>query len=146
MLRLYTEQEANERAFTALTRFLDALDDLARPSTRPAVDPLALAFQLKLLWLSGYLPHLGSCVECGAEEDLIGYLPDAGGAVCRACARPGTIGLSSEGIAGMEALLRARHADAASVPLGPQAAREVLAVLGASYEHHGGFRLRTVSA
>ncbi len=146
MLRLYTEQEANERAFTALARFLDALDDLARRSTRPAVDPLALAFQLKLLWLSGYLPHLGSCVECGVEEDLIGYLPDAGGAVCRACARPGTIGLSSAGIAGIEALLRVPHADAPSVSLGPQAAREVLAVVGASYEHHGGFRLRTVSA
>src|SRR5215216_4192345 len=27
MLRLYTEQEANERAFQALTRFLDVLDD-----------------------------------------------------------------------------------------------------------------------
>ena len=27
MLRLFTEQEANEKAFTALTRFLDALDD-----------------------------------------------------------------------------------------------------------------------
>ena len=29
MLRLFTEQEANERAFTALTRFLDALDHLS---------------------------------------------------------------------------------------------------------------------
>ena len=41
MLRLFTEQEANERAFTALTRFLDRLDVLpsrapARPGPRPA--------------------------------------------------------------------------------------------------------------
>jgi DNA repair protein RecO (recombination protein O) len=145
MLRLYTEQEANERAFTALTRFLDALDDLPALPTRPPVDPLALAFQLKLLWLSGYLPHLGGCVECGAEEDLVGYLPEAGGAVCRACSRPGTIRLSSAGIAGIETLLRAPHADAASIQLGVGAARETLAVVVASYEHHGGFRLRTVS-
>ncbi len=38
MLRLFTEQEANERAFTALTRFLDLLDGappgFARLSTR----------------------------------------------------------------------------------------------------------------
>ena len=34
MLRLFTEQEANERAFTALTRFLDTLD--AIPSRAPA--------------------------------------------------------------------------------------------------------------
>src|SRR6476659_4530338 len=46
MLRLFTEQEANERAFTALTRFLDALDE-APPGRkgRPALDPLVLSFQ-----------------------------------------------------------------------------------------------------
>ncbi len=94
MLRLFTEQEANERAFTAVTRFLDALDGLPPAPRRPALDPLALAFQLKLLWLSGYLPHLESCVECGAVEGIVGYLPEAGGAVCDACARTGTIALS----------------------------------------------------
>src|SRR5436305_5580519 len=68
MLRLFSEQEANARAFTALTKFLDLLDD-AEPgrAARPALDPLVLAFQLKLLWLAGYLPHLGSCAECGSS-------------------------------------------------------------------------------
>ena len=69
MLRLYTEEERNDRAFLALTRFLEALDVREpQPGRRPALDPLVLSFQLKLLWLSGFLPHLGSCVECGAEE------------------------------------------------------------------------------
>src|SRR2546423_1166864 len=40
MLRLFTEQERNERAFTALTRFLDLLDDSPHAAERPAVDPL----------------------------------------------------------------------------------------------------------
>ena len=31
-------------------------------------------------------PHLESCVECGATDELVGYLPRAGGAVCSACA------------------------------------------------------------
>src|ERR1043165_6160023 len=78
-----TEQEPNDRAFTALTRFLDVLDDAPAVPRRAALDPLVLAFQLKLLWLSGYLPHLESCVECGEESGLVGFLPDAGGAVCR---------------------------------------------------------------
>src|SRR5207244_11432388 len=63
MLRLFVEQEQNDRAFEAVTRFLTALD--AVPSGlrgRASLDPLALAFQLKLLWLSGYLPHLEACV------------------------------------------------------------------------------------
>src|SRR5436309_3395951 len=60
MLRLFTEQERNARAFAALTRFLDLVDALPVRGSRPAFDPLGLAFQLKLLWLSGYLPHLTS--------------------------------------------------------------------------------------
>src|SRR6266516_4372867 len=57
MLRLFTEQEANPRAVRALTRFLELLDEQApvREQARAALDPLGLAFQLKLLWLSGYL-------------------------------------------------------------------------------------------
>src|SRR5262245_19119505 len=54
MLRLFPEQERNERAFIALTRFLDLLDETPHAAERAALDPLALAFQLKLLWLSGY--------------------------------------------------------------------------------------------
>jgi DNA repair protein RecO (recombination protein O) len=146
MLRLYPEQEANERAFIALTRFLDALDDASARSSRAALDPLALSFQLKLLWLSGYLPHLDACVECGVEEGLVGYLPAAGGAVCRSDAAPGTIGLSPEGLRDIRGLLRAPLADAPATRLGERAARDALGVVTASYEHHGGFRLRTLSA
>src|SRR5256714_4994179 len=86
MLRLYSEQEANARAFSALARFLDLLDDApSRAPSRPALDALALAFQLQLLWLSGYLPHLGSCTECGSEGPGVGYSPPPGGAACRPC-------------------------------------------------------------
>jgi DNA repair protein RecO (recombination protein O) len=151
MLRLFPEQEANDRAFTALTRFLDTLDELPSRASesggpvRPALDPLALSFQLKLLWLSGYMPHLDSCVECGAVEGLVGYQPAAGGAVCRDCG-PGTVALSPEGLRGIRTLLRTPLADADGAGLTERGAREALAVVTASYEHHGGFRLRTLSA
>ena len=36
------------------------------PERTEGLDLLGLAFQLKLLWLAGYLPHVGSCAECGA--------------------------------------------------------------------------------
>jgi DNA repair protein RecO (recombination protein O) len=146
MLRLFPEQEANDRAFTALTRFLDTLDEApSLEPARPSLDPLALSFQLKLLWLSGYMPHLDSCVECGLVEELVGFLPSAGGAVCRDCG-PGTISLSPEGLRSIRTLLLTPLADAHGAGLTPRAAREALAVVTASYEHHGGFRLRTLSA
>jgi len=148
MLRLFTEQEVNERAFTALTRFLDLLDEAPHSAERPALDPLVLSFQLKLLWLSGYLPHLTSCAECGAADaTLVGYSPRAGGAVCGACAAlTEALALSPEGIRGIEGLLGSPLADAASLGLGERAARDALKVIQASYEYHGGFRLRTLSA
>jgi DNA repair protein RecO (recombination protein O) len=148
MLRLFSEQEANERAFTAVTRFLDALDEAPHAAERPALDPLALSFQLKLLWLSGYLPHLTSCAECGAEDaTLVGYSPRAGGAVCGGCAvQAEALGLSGDGIRGIEGLLASPLADAAGLGLGERATRDALRVITASYEYHGGFRLRTLSA
>jgi DNA repair protein RecO (recombination protein O) len=145
MLRLFPEQERNERAFTALTRFLDALDESEAQAERPALDPIVLSFQLKLLWLSGYLPHVTSCAECGADDvELVGYSPQAGGAVCRADARD-AFALSPAGLSGIEALLSQTIADAPRVGLTPRAARDALRVVTASYEYHGGFRLRTLS-
>ena len=147
MLRLFPEQERNERAFTALTRFLESLDSIpSRAPAQPALDPLALSFQLKLLWLAGYLPHLESCVECGAEEGLVGFLPAAGGAVCRADLGPGAISLSPEGLRGIHGLVYRPLAEAGEAGVTARGAREALAVVTASYEHHGGFRLRTLSA
>src|SRR4051812_4697524 len=147
MLRLFTEQEANARAFTALTRFLDLVDALPpRTGAQPALDPLALSFQLKLLWLSGYLPHVSSCAECGSAEPLVGYLPQAGGGVCRACAADGARPVSPAAFAAIDGLLRRPLAEAGDVPLAGGRAREALTVVSASYEYHGGFRLRTLSA
>jgi DNA repair protein RecO (recombination protein O) len=144
MLRLFGEPEANARAFEALTRFLDLTDELPPRSSSPAMhDPLALSFQLKLLWLSGYLPHLESCAECGEAEGLVGYSPQAGGAVCRACAN-GARRLGVATFAAIEGLLRRPLAEAGEVAMGKREARETLGVVIGSYEYHGGFRLKTL--
>jgi DNA repair protein RecO (recombination protein O) len=146
MLRLFPEQEANERAFTALTRFLELLDEISsRAPVSPTLDPLGLSFQLKLLWVSGYRPHLESCVECGAVEGLVGYLPAAGGAVCRDCG-PGSISLSEGGVRAIQTLVATPLAHAGDAGLTESFARQALAIVRASYEHQGGFRLRTLSA
>jgi DNA repair protein RecO (recombination protein O) len=148
MLRLFPEQERSDRAFTALVRFLDLLDDLpVRDGVRPELDPLGLAFQLKLLWVAGYLPHLGSCAECGASESFAGFSAQAGGVVCRDCARASSsIALTPDGAAGLEGLLRQPLAGSGGVSLSARGSRDILAAIAASYEYHGGFRLRTLSA
>ncbi|MFL5917967.1 MAG: DNA repair protein RecO [Gaiellaceae bacterium] len=144
MLRLFTEQESNPRAFQALTRFLELLDELRPATTRAGLDPLVLSFQLKLLWLSGYLPHLTSCANCGrTDAPLIGYSAAAGGAVCAECGTA-ALALSPAGIAGIESLLARPLADAGAVGLTDRSARDALAVITAAYEYFGNFRLRTL--
>jgi len=147
MLRLFPEQEQSDRAFTALARFLDLLDELPVREGRPELDPLGLAFQLKLLWVAGYLPHLGSCAECGSDGPFTGFSARAGGVVCGDCAAASaSIVLTLDGATGLEGLLRHPLAESGDVALSPRGARDILAAVAASYEYHGGFRLRTLSA
>ena len=54
--------------------------------------------------------------------------------------------LSPEGFSGIERLLSTPLADAGSAELSERARRDALAVITSSYEEHGGFRLRTLSA
>ena len=146
MLRLFVEEERNERAFEALTRFLSAVDALpAGLRGQAGLDPVALGFQLKLLWLSGYVPHLESCVECAGVDGLVGYLARAGGAVCSPCAPDETVFLTADGFRAVHALIWSPLSDASDLALGERALRDVLAVVVASYEFHGGFRLRTLA-
>ena len=143
VLRLFVEEEAQPPAFHALTRFLDLLDDLeAELPAQPALEPLVLSFQLKLLWLSGYLPHLASCASCGEARPLVGFSARAGGAICGDCST-GAVPISEEGFLGIRALLEQPLAGAGGASLGEDALRQCLRVIQASYEEHGGFRLRT---
>jgi DNA repair protein RecO (recombination protein O) len=145
MLRLFVEQEPNAPAFHALTRFLDLLDDVDSPlPAQPALDPLALSFQLKLLWLSGYLPHLAGCASCGEERPLVGFSAQAGGGVCAECGN-GALDVSPEGFEAVRGFLERPLAGAGKPAPSPRGRRECLGVIEASYEYHGGFRLRTLA-
>jgi DNA repair protein RecO (recombination protein O) len=146
MLRLFVEQDAQPPAFNALTRFLDLLDEAeAELPAQPTLEALVLSFQLKLLWLSGYLPHLAGCAGCGETgKPLVGFSARAGGAVCAGC-DSGAHPLSEAGFLGVRELLERPMAEAREAGLGADALRQALSVIEASYEEHGGFRLRTAA-
>jgi len=145
MLRLFVGEDGSAPAFNALTRFLDLLDDVdeALPA-QPALDPLVLSFQLKLLWLSGYLPHLAGCAACGEEKPLVAFSPQAGGGVCADCS-PGALAVSAEGFETVRSFLEHPLADAKAHAPSARGLRECLSMIESSYEYHGGFRLRTLA-
>ena len=80
-----------------------------------------------------------------ADGPITAFSPRAGGVVCRDCSA-GSLALSPEGLHAIDLLLRKPLADARTADPTPRGAREALSVVSASYEHHGGFRLRTLSA
>ena len=143
-LRLFIEHDPNPPAFHALVRFLDLLDESAESAAEPALDPLGLGFQLKLLWLAGYLPHLTSCASCDGRGPLVAFSPAAGGAVCEAC-RDDSLPVSASGFEGIRSLLEHSLAEARAVGPADRGAREALRAIEALYEYHGGFRLRTLA-
>ncbi|MDO8682001.1 MAG: DNA repair protein RecO [Armatimonadota bacterium] len=53
------------------------------------VDPeiVTRSFELQLMMISGYRPHLESCARCGAPppKEKIGFSPSVGGVVCENC-------------------------------------------------------------
>ena len=146
MLRLFTEQEANERAFTALTRFLDRLDVIpsrapAHPGARPArpLLPAEAALALRLHAAPRELRRV-------RRRRRARRLPARGRRRRLPRLRPRLDPLSPEGARAIQTLVATPLADAGDAGLTESGAREALAIVRASYEHQGGFRLRTLSA
>ena len=148
MLRLFVEEERNERAFEALTRFLSAVDAIPAGCARPCRPSIRSRSRSSSSSCGSPATSRTSRAASSAErsDELVGYLPRAGGAVCSACAPDETVFLSPEGFRGIHALLWNPLADAHGLGLGERALRDTLAVVVASYEFHGGFRLRTLTA
>ena len=164
MLRLFTEQEANERAFTALTRFLDLLDDAPpgaaqRPVGRasPGCRRRSRRRFARISTRSGSRSS-SSCSGCPATFRTWAAVPSAAPRGRSPATRRGR----AERSAGRAARARSRSRPTASpgwrrscgarsptrgrAGLTERGAREVLAVITSSYEEHGGFRLRTLRA
>jgi DNA repair protein RecO (recombination protein O) len=142
VLKLHPEPDPQPRVFDGLVRFLELLDGPVPEAGDPAADVLAVGFQLKLLLLAGYLPHLTSCASCGTAGPLIGYSPVAGGAVCEGCSGgPEWFRLRPHSLETIEQLIE-RPLSPGS--LDPPAAEDAVRVVEATYAFHGGFRMRTL--
>jgi DNA repair protein RecO (recombination protein O) len=144
VLKLHPEPEPQPRVFDGLVRFLEILDGPLHEGGNPAADALAVGFQLKLLLLAGYLPHLNSCASCGRDGPLVGYSAAAGGAVCELCSGgPEWFRLRPGSLETIEALIE-RPLTAGA--LAPEVAADAVGVVEATYAYHGGFRMRTLQA
>lgn len=135
VLRLFPEQEANERLFDGFVRFLDVVEHDPAPG-----EALSIAFVLKLVALAGWAPQVTACASCGSAGPLTGYSISAGGAVCASC---GGSALDPASLAALRELL-ARPLGEAATP-GEAAVARVRRIASETVAEHVGSRLRMLA-
>ncbi len=73
-------EQVNEKIYQLIEDFLKSLEDVRD------INKLVYMFQIKILALSGFSPHLDSCVKCSKKvEGRVRFSMQSGGLVCQAC-------------------------------------------------------------
>lgn len=129
--RCTPERQEHEAVYRLL------LETLRRLRERDDLDLVLRYFEVQLLALLGYRPHLDACVSCGEplrplpEPGAPGatnyYSPSAGGATCPECGRRETAAspLSVNGLKVLRLFQRSGFQEAARVRLTPELGREL---------------------
>ena len=136
VLKLFPEPEPHPRVFDGLVRFLDLLDRGIDDGPDPVRDGVGLGFQLKLLALAGYLPHLDSCAGCGSGRRARRLLRRRRGRRVRAVRDRGRCVSPELREPGAIASLVDRPLAPGSLATGPAA--DAVRVVEATYAYHGG--------
>ena len=149
VLRLLDSAEPNRPAYNLLCHELALLDSEPGASRREQ----ALAFRMKLLLATGFVPELAGCAACG-ERELKGearsgrpeagllygaFSAQAGGVVCPGC-EAGSFPLGEEAHRFMVDALAKPLTEAPDAS--EQALRQVDRAIGETAEHHAHVRLR----
>jgi DNA repair protein RecO (recombination protein O) len=133
-------EDKNEQVFALA---LSALSSLA---ARQNADKIATVFKIKLLSLSGFRPHLDSCVSCQTQSfDQPKFSLRLGGLLCRACAGKDAAARSifRGTVATIMHIERNDFKNTLSLGMSPQIKRELELVLNAFLQFHLGRDLRT---
>lgn len=137
VLRLLDGRERNEPAYNLLVNLLSLLDE-DRAAARREV---AVAFRAKMLLASGFSPELGSCVQCGAAENITAFSPASGGVVCRDCRETGDFDLSRDAYEFIGTAIGLPLAQAPVVST--EALRQADRAINETLAHHAQVRVRS---
>ncbi|WP_408954856.1 DNA repair protein RecO [Natroniella sp. ANB-PHB2] len=124
IIKLTVDKEENRLVFSLLLltlRLLDQFDEL---------DLIVKAFELKLLKVLGYRPHLEDCIKCNAElgQDLK-FDAQAGGVVCADCFDVAAKDISLGTVKFMEQLLKLDYKKLFRLRITDQINQELLRII-----------------
>lgn len=119
-----------------------ALDKI-RNETRLLI--LRLAFDIKVLAMAGFMPHLSDCVRCGTEA-VGGFSAAEGGVVCRDCAPAGRlVPVSGQTLPLIRLLLRKRFIELEQVKISPEVIAAADRLIWAHIDYHVPAKFKTRS-
>jgi len=142
--------EKSSRRYNLLVRYLDEMDaacrryrgkDATTTGDVAVFRRLTLAAELKLLLLTGFLPHLGNCAVCGSSDAIRGFSAPVGGIVCEDCGTE-TFPVTAETVEAMRAMLEQPLAAAAGMDTGAQASGEIWRCIREICRYHLSANLR----
>lgn len=134
VLALVPEEQAAPEIYALLRTCFNAL------SVGTGLGQIRMLYELRLLVESGLLPHLSHCARCWCSPtaEQMGFDPEQGGALCRACAPVGAsadalVYVSSLTLGSMARLARLDMDRIESVRLSAQTIKEGRSVLDAIF-------------
>ena len=133
-------EDPNEKIFTL------ALDVLSELSVNPNPEKILSIFKIKMLTLSGFKPHLDSCVSCGSTSSAqFRFSTALGGLLCDRCRQKDMKSRSifRGTIATIQHIEKNEFRNALKLGMNPQIKRELDFVLNSFLEYHLGKRLKS---
>ena len=82
---IYDVTNENENSFQILQLFLNTLYTISE--TNKNMDLILAIFELRLLCILGFTPHISTCKSCGEKENLLYFSFKDNGLKCGTCAK-----------------------------------------------------------
>jgi len=148
--RATAEVERRPRTFNLVINYLDVMEKLNSEDTgaasgssaaRQGLISTTLGAELKLLMLTGFLPHLANCASCGTANSLPRFSAQAGGALCENCGGE-SFEVSGPALEIMRRLLEKPLSESASTTLTMETASEVWSCIREICRYHLGVDLK----
>ncbi|MCK8815936.1 DNA repair protein RecO [Natroniella sulfidigena] len=124
IIKLTVDREENQLVFSLLLLTLRLLDQFDEP------DLIVKAFELKLLKILGYRPHLKDCIKCNSKlTQGLKFDALAGGVVCADCASYTSKNISLGTVKFMEQLLKLDYKKLFRLRMTAQIDQELLIII-----------------
>ncbi len=144
-----TIEEADKRVFDLLQSGLSTLSEL-----KSNLDLFLIAFDLKLISLSGFMPTLSRCLICEvplSQIEAVFLSPERGGVICQDCSLQevaagevgGELAANRQSVELLFRLIKASRSDFGAVETSQEVKDEARVLTSAYIDRHIAFRLKS---